>query len=103
MAWLTTDWEKELEQVELKINEVLDDKVEPLGERLLTKTSAEMVKVISQAGFEIHETANHIFIELAVQRRELVKDMRSLIRYAGAVAFLVVIASALAFRFIGQM
>ena len=101
MAWLTTNWESELEQVEAKINEVLDQKVEPLTERVLAKASAEMTAVISTASFELHETANHFFAGLSLQRQEMVKDMKAVVRYTALVAFIVVVASAGIIKLLG--
>lgn len=103
MAWLTTDWEKELEQVEIKINEVLDEKVEPLTERLLAKASAEMTTVISTASFELDETAKHFFAELSVQRQEMVKDLKAVVRYAAVAAFIVVVASVIVIKLLGTV
>lgn len=93
MAWLTTDWEKELNQVEDKVVSVLDEKVEPLMDRVVAKASAEMSTVVSQASFELQDTAKNLCSDLRVQRKEMVDDMKSLIRYAALMAFLVVLAS----------
>jgi len=103
MAWLTTDWDKELEQVEVKINEVLDEKVEPLTERLLAKASTEMTSVISTASFEAHETANHFFVGLSLQRQEMVKDLKAVVRYTAVAAFIVVVASVVVIKLLGAV
>lgn len=93
MAWLNTDWEKELNQVEEKVVSVLDEKVEPLADRVIAKASAEMSTVVSQASFELQDMAKNFCTDLRAQRKEMVDDMKSVIRYAALMAFLVVVAS----------
>lgn len=93
MALITTDWKKELEQVENKARSLLDNEVEPLLDRMVEKASAEVSVAVSKATFELEDTANKFLAELRVQREETMKAMKALIRYAAVMAFVVVVAS----------
>jgi thymidylate kinase len=101
MAWINTDWEKELAQVEGRINIILDEKVEPLLERMVNKASDEITTVVAKAEYELEESTNKFFIELTEQRKQLVADMKSIIRYAAAAIFLVVLASVAVIKLMG--
>lgn len=93
MALINTDWEKELDQVEQKVVSVLDEKVEPILDRMIAKASTEISTVASQSTYELQDAAKNLLNELRVQRREMVNDIKSLIRYAALMGFLVVVAS----------
>ncbi len=93
MAWLHTDWGKELDQVQDRINLILDEKVEPLLDRTVEKATAEMTTVVAKAEFELRDNTNHLLAELTAQRHQMVADVKKLIRYAAVAAFLVVVAS----------
>jgi hypothetical protein len=103
MAWLNTDWGKELEQVELKVNEVLDEKVEPLAERLLSRASTEASTLISKSSFELHEEITYFFAELKNERGEMMKDLKAVIRYGAGAIFLVILASAVVITLLGLL
>ena len=102
MAWIHTDWDKELDQVEQRITEVLDEKVEPLLDRTVAKASTEMSTAVSRASYEIQDTAEHIFAEFREQRKEMVQDMKGVIRYAAMAAFVVIIAAGLVITLLGK-
>lgn len=93
MALINTDWEKELDQVEHKVVSLLDDKVEPILDRMIAKASTEISAVASQSTYELQDVANNLLNELRVQRGEMVTEIKSLIRYTALMAFLVVVAS----------
>ncbi len=93
MALINTDWENELDQVERKVINVLDDKVEPLFDRTVAKASAEASTIVSQAAFELQEVTNNLLREIRNERQEAVKEIRALIRYAALLTFVVVTAS----------
>lgn len=103
MAWLNTDWQKELDQVEEKVSGILDEKVEPLLNRAVEKASLEMSASISKAGFEFQDATNHLALELTAQRHALVRDIKALIRYAAIAAFLVVVASVIVITLLGNL
>ena len=103
MALINTDWEKELEQVENKARSLLDNKVEPLLDRVVEKASAEVSVAVSKATFELEDTANKFLAELSVQREETIKSMRSLIHYAALMAFVVVVASVGVIKLVNNM
>jgi hypothetical protein len=103
MAWINTDWGKELAQVEDKVNVILDEKVEPLLERMVNKASDEITTVVAKAEFELQDSTNKFFIELTEQRKQLIADMKSVIRYAAAAALLVVVVSVVVIKFVGSL
>lgn len=100
MAWLNTDWGSELEQVETKVISVLEEKIEPLTERVILKASAEMSNLVSKASFEMQDAGQLMLREIAAQRKELVEDLRALIRYAGFIAFMVILSSVAVIRIV---
>lgn len=100
MAWLHTDWENELNQVQDRINLILDEKVEPLLERTVEKASMEITTVVAKAEYELRDTTSQLLVELTAQRQEFVSDMKAVIRYAAVTLLLVVGASALLIKFI---
>lgn len=103
MAWLHTDWQKELDQVQDRINVILDEKVEPLLERAVDKATTEINTVVAKAEFELRDNTNHLIAELTAQRRQMVADAKSLIRYAAAAAFLVVLASVVVIKLVDKL
>ena len=102
MALINTDWEKELEQVENKARSLLDNKVEPLLDRVVEKASAEVSVAVSKATFELEDTANKFLAELRTQREEMVKQMTSLIRYAALMAIGVVVVSVVLIKLVNS-
>lgn len=101
MAWLNTDWENELNQVQDRINTILDEKVEPMLDRSVEKATKEITTVIAKAEFELRDNTDHFLSELAAQRQQMVTEIKGLIRYAAVAAFLVVAAAVLFIKFIG--
>ena len=101
MAWLNTDWENELNQVQDRINTILDEKVEPMLDRTVEKATTEITTVIAKAEFELRDNTNTFLAELAVQRQQMVVEMKGVIRYAAIAVFLVVVASVLLIKFVG--
>lgn len=93
MALINTDWEKELDQVEHKVVSLLDEKIEPILDRMITKASTEFSTVASQSTYELQDVAKNLLNELRLQRQEMVTEIKSLIRYSALMAFLVVVAS----------
>lgn len=93
MALINTDWEKELDQVEQKIVSLLDEKVEPILDRLITRVSAEISTVASQSAYELQDVAQNLLNELRAQRKEAMAEIKYLIRYAVLLGFLAVVAA----------
>jgi|SRR5690554_386903 GTP:adenosylcobinamide-phosphate guanylyltransferase len=102
MALITTDWKKELEQVESKARSLLDNEVEPLLDRVVEKASAEVSVAVSKATFELEDTANKFLAELRVQREEMVKQMKSVIRYAALMALGVIVVSVVLIKLVNS-
>lgn len=103
MAWLNTDWGKELEQVELKINEVLSEKIEPLADRIVVNAATEASTVILKASFELHESTDYFFTEMTAQRKALVSDMKTIICYGAVAAFVVIVGSAIVIKLLNPL
>lgn len=101
MAWLNTDWDNELNQVQDRINTILDEKVEPMLDRTVEKATTEITTVIAKAEFELRDNTDHFLTELAAQRQHMVAEMKGVIRYAAVAAFLVVAAAVLLIKLVG--
>lgn len=93
MAWLKTDWENELDQVERRVEKVLNEKVEPMADRMIEKATSQISTTTSQATYELQDITKNFLDEVKEQRREMVNDLKAIIRYAALVAFAVVVAS----------
>src|SRR5690606_21183297 len=74
-----TDWAKELEQVEVTVSRLLDEKVEPMVERNLERGVKEISVVMDKASFEIQDAIKQLGEEVDRQRQQAVKDARKLI------------------------
>jgi vacuolar-type H+-ATPase subunit E/Vma4 len=103
MAWLNTDWSKELNQVEDKISTILDEKVEPLLERMVAKASTEITVIVAKADYELRDNTDRFLKEIEVQRRRMVAEMKSVVRYAAIAAFIVVVASVALIKLVNSL
>lgn len=68
MALINTDWTKELEQVNQSLSKLLDEKVEPMVDRALDKSVAEIEVALSKASFEVQEAIKLLSSEMDRQR-----------------------------------
>lgn len=89
MAWLETDWSKELEQVNQSVGKLMDEKVEPMIDRALDRGVQEMSVALDKAAFEVKDAVALLSHELTLQRQKARKDARQLIHYTALVAIAV--------------
>lgn len=89
MALINTDWTKELEQVETTLAKFLDEKLEPMADRILDRGIAESSVILAKASFEVQEAIKHATQEIESQRKSAIKEIKQLIYFAGAAAFIV--------------
>lgn len=94
MAWLDTDWTKELEQVNAAMSTLLDEKVEPMVDRALNRSVEEISVVVAKASFELRDAVEQLSLEINQQRELAAKDGRRLINYAALMAVVVFILCA---------
>ena len=90
MALINTDWTKELEQVENTLVKFLDEKLEPMADRILDRGIAESSVILAKASFEIQDAIKQATQEIESQRKLAIKEIKHLIYYAGAAAFVVI-------------
>lgn len=90
MALINTDWTKELEQVEGTMIKLLDEKLEPMANRILDRGIAESSVILAKASFEIQDAIKQATQEIENQRKLAIKEIKSLIYYAGASIFIVI-------------
>lgn len=55
MAFINTDWKKELEQVEATLSKLLNEKIEPMIDRTLDRSVKAISAVMDKASFEIQD------------------------------------------------
>jgi F0F1-type ATP synthase membrane subunit b/b' len=89
MALINTDWTKELEQVEHKLAKFLDEKLEPMADRILDRGIAESSVILAKASFEIQEAIKQATQEIESQRKSAIKEIKHLIYFAGFSVFIV--------------
>ncbi len=90
MALINTDWTKELEQVEHTLGKLLDEKLEPMADRILDRGIAESTVILAKATFELQDAIKLATEELDNQRKLAIKEIKHLIYYAGVSAFIVI-------------
>jgi len=86
MALINTDWTKELAQVETTLVKFLDEKMEPMADRILDRGIAESSVILAKASFEVQEAIKQATQELESQRKLAIKEIKQLIFYAGLTA-----------------
>lgn len=79
MALINTDWTKELEQVNQSFSKLLDEKVEPMVDKALDRSVAEIEVALNKASFEVQEAIKLLSEEADRQRVLLVSDIRKLV------------------------
>ena len=90
MALINTDWTKELEQVNQSFSKLLDEKVEPMVDKALDRSVAEIEVALNKASFEVQEAIKLLASEMDRQRNVLVHDFKKLVAFSLiAVALLV--------------
>lgn len=90
MALINTDWTKELEQVEATLTKLLDEKLEPMADRILDRGISESSIILAKASFEIQDAIKQATQEIESQRKLAIKEIKHLIYYAGAASFVVI-------------
>ena len=90
MALINTDWTKELEQVENTLTRLLDEKLEPMADRILDRGIAESSVILAKASFEIQDAIKQATTEIENQRKLAIKEIKHLIYYAGIAVFVVI-------------
>ena len=95
MALINTDWTKELAQVETTLVKFLDEKMEPMADRILDRGIAESSVMLAKASFEVQEAIKQATQELESQRKLAIKEIKQLIFYAGVAAFSLIAITAL--------
>ena len=100
MAFINTDWTKELEQVEATLSKLLDEKVEPMIDQTLERSVKEISVVMDKASFEIQDAIKLLSVEMDRQRRLAAADMKKIVIYAAAALLIVIILACLGVTFI---
>ena len=95
MALINTDWTKELAQVETTLVKFLDEKLEPMADRILDRGISESSVILAKASFEVQEAIKQATQELEGQRKLAIKEIKQLIFYAGVAAFGLIAITAL--------
>jgi|GEM_PF-1989192 len=90
MALINTDWTKELAQVENTLVKVLDEKLEPMADRIIDRGIAESSVILAKASFEVQEAIKQATQEIESQRKLAIKEIKQLIFYAAITAFVVI-------------
>lgn len=103
MAWLETDWSKELEQVNESMGKLMDEKVEPMIDRALDRGVQEMSLALDKAAFEVKDAVAQLSYELTLQRQQAAKDARQLIHYAALVAVVVFVGCMVIFQVVTRL
>lgn len=91
MALINTDWTKELAQVENTLSKFLDEKLEPMADRILDRGIAESSVILAKASFEIQDAIKQATQEIESQRKLAIKEIRHLIYCAGVAIFVVIV------------
>jgi F0F1-type ATP synthase membrane subunit b/b' len=79
MAFINTDWTKELEQVEATMNKVLDEKVEPMVDRALDRSVKEVDVALNKVSFEMQEAIKQLALEIEKQKNDFFKKLMFLV------------------------
>ncbi|MET0355469.1 MAG: hypothetical protein ABW044_01765 [Cellvibrio sp.] len=90
MALINTDWTKELAQVETTLAKILDEKLEPMADRILDRGIAESSVILAKASFEVQEAIKQATLEIESQRKLAIKEIKQLIYYAGIAIFITI-------------
>ena len=93
MALINTDWIKELAQVENTLVKFLDEKLEPMADRILDRGIAESSVILAKASFEVQEAIKQATQEIENQRKVAIKEIKKLIFYAGVTAFTIIVVT----------
>ena len=93
MALINTDWTKELAQVENTLVKVLDEKLEPMADRIIDRGIAESSVILAKASFEVQESIKQATQEIENQRKVAIKEIKKLIFYAGVTAFTIIVVT----------
>lgn len=94
MALINTDWTKELEQVNQSLSRLLDEKVEPMVDKALDKSVAEIEVALNKASFEVQEAIKLLSSEMDRQRQLFISDIKKVIGFLfGGVFILIALSS----------
>lgn len=75
MAFINTDWSKELDQVNQSLNKLLHTDVEPMIERTMDRGVLEVEKALDKMSFEMQGAIKELAQEIEQQRTAFIKDI----------------------------
>jgi hypothetical protein len=81
MAWITTDWAKELNQVKTAAGELVDEKLSPMIKSSIDEAGSELSRVVLEASQRVEENIRILSQEIHNQRQLTKDDIKSLINY----------------------
>lgn len=82
MAWIETDWSKELSQVKGAVGEIVDEQVAPMVKEAIAQAGKELSLVVAQAGKQVEANIRVLSDEIHNQRRLTKEELTGLIDYA---------------------
>lgn len=82
MAFINTDWSRELGQVEDMIGSVVDKQLNPMIQGAIAQASAELGAVVKQASDQLQTNIKLVSDEIHDQRRVTKDEIKQLIDYA---------------------
>lgn len=75
MAWIDTDWNKELSQVRQLISEVIKEDMSPLLDNKLRVVNEHLEHLLAKSAYHAEEFSEDFFIKLSEQRTLLMHDL----------------------------
>ncbi|MDC7690381.1 hypothetical protein [Vogesella indigofera] len=82
MAFINTDWSKELEQVEATAAKIVDNKLSPMIKDAISQAGQELSQVVAEAGNQIESNIKVLSEEIHNQRSLTKDELIALIDYA---------------------
>lgn len=82
MAFINTDWSKELDQVKEMVGEVVDRQLNPMIQGAISQASTELGAVVKQASDQLQANIRLVSEEIHDQRRVTKDEIMQLIDYA---------------------
>lgn len=75
MALFTTDWTKELEQVNQVAKKIIDDDISPLIDQKIGLINTHADELMRKSAYQAETLAEKLLKEIALQRQQLVADV----------------------------
>lgn len=82
MAFINTDWSKELAQVEATASKIIDNKLSPMIKEAISQAGQELSQVVAEAGNQIDANIKVLSEEVHNQRSLTKDELIALIDYA---------------------